>query len=407
MNTYCPVCGSVRIKPVYQMLDVPVYCNLLETDRKDAMNCRRGDIRLVFCEDCGLIWNAAFDPSLMEYTTQYDNTLYYSKRFRDYAADLAERIVKRYELYGKDIIEVGCGSGDFLSALCDMGGNRGMGFDRSYVKRNEMEASNDKVEFISDYYSEKYSDYKADLICCRQTLEHIPEPVEFLNSLRWGVKEESGTFFFFEVPNASYTIRNVFIWDIIYEHCSYFTPLSMVNLFGKCNFHVEELAEEFGGQYLVLYSYLHGVRGGTSQAGEVKGGGDTHSHLLNSVSEKTEILSEEIDTFGKKCRNLVDHWRTRIEKIFEAGKSVIVWGAGSKGVTFLNLLGIRDNIQYIVDINPNKRGKYIPGTGQKIVGSDFLVSHPPDVIIIMNPLYKQEISAEITDLGVRSELVTI
>ena len=69
----------------------------------------------------------------MEYTQSYENSLHFSPGFQKFAADLADRLITRYNLRGKDVIDIGCGKGDFLKLICARGGNRGVGFDPSYV----------------------------------------------------------------------------------------------------------------------------------------------------------------------------------------------------------------------------------------------------------------------------------
>ncbi len=51
--------------------------------------------------------------------------------------------------------------------LCAMGGNRGVGFDPAFVPQRRPEEGGDAVEFIQDFYSEKYTHIKADFIACR------------------------------------------------------------------------------------------------------------------------------------------------------------------------------------------------------------------------------------------------
>ena len=86
-------------------------------------------------------------------------------------------------------------------------------------------------------------------------------------------------------------------------------------------------------------------------------------------------------------------------------KTAVVWGAGSKGATFLNSLKIKNQIKYVVDINPRKQGKYIAGTGQKIVTPDFLINYQPDSVIIMNPVYIKEIYQMINEMGIFPDLI--
>jgi len=91
------------------MLDVPVHCNLLWTSQDAARHCPRGDIKLAFCPVCGFITNLVFDSVRLEYAQRYENSLFYSPRFQDYARSQAARLIQRYDLHGKDIIEIGCG----------------------------------------------------------------------------------------------------------------------------------------------------------------------------------------------------------------------------------------------------------------------------------------------------------
>jgi len=99
-------------------------------------------------------------------------------------------------------------------------------------------------------------------------------------------------------------------------------------------------------------------------------------------------------------------WRAEITSAVERGKRVAVWGSGSKGVAYLTTLGLRDEVEYVVDINPYKQGRFMAGTGHEIVGPDRLAESPPDVVIVMNPIYRDEIRRQLTEEGIDAELVT-
>ena len=86
---------------------------------------------------------------------------------------------------------------------------------------------------------------------------------------------------------------------------------------------------------------------------------------------------------------------------------VVLWGGGSKAVAFLTTLGIRDEIQYAVDINPHKHGAYLAGTGQEVVAPAFLRSYRPDLVIIMNPVYVDEITRDLAAMGLQPEIVAV
>jgi len=178
-KSICPVCRSSSTNEFLEIPQVPAHCNLLWGTSDDALKAPRSDIVLMFCENCEHIFNCAFDPKLMEYTQQYENSLHFSQLFQGYAKELAKRLIETYNLHGKSIIEIGCGKGEFLTLLCEMGGNQGVGFDPSYENvGKKISTESAKITFIKDFYSERYMDYKCDFICCRHVLEHIQYPSE-------------------------------------------------------------------------------------------------------------------------------------------------------------------------------------------------------------------------------------
>lgn len=385
----CTVCDSPRITEFLVIVGVLVHCNLLWPTRKEAIRAPKGDLRLGFCQRCGHIFNLAFDPELITYTQTYENSLHFSPRFHSYAESLANRLIKQYDFYGKDIIEIGSGQGDFLRLLCQLGGNRGVGFDPSYVPEQEAILAEDRVTIIRDFYSDRYADYEADLICSRHVLEHIQFPQSFLASIRRSIGDHSHSLVFFEVPNVMFTLRDLGIWDLIYEHCSYFSRNSLAHLFNTQGFEVINQTEVYEGQFLCIESL---PREGL------------HSPKFENGHD-LEQMNSHVATFADKYRERVAEWENNLEDFVAAGQRVVLWGGGSKGVTFLNTLKIQDQVEYVVDINPRKHGKYVAGTGQQIVPPEHLQDYQPDVVIVMNPIYYNEIKQNLIKLGISAQLI--
>jgi len=337
-----------------------------------------------------MIYNLAFDPNRMKYTEAYENSLHYSLSFQKYAQELATRLIEKYHLHGKDIIEIGCGNGEFLSMLCEGGRNRGFGFDPSYDGSKQSRAT-ENITFIRDFYSEAYGEYTADLICCRQVLEHIQHPGDFLRQIRHAIGNRTNTVVFFEVPNVLYTLDDLGIWDIIYEHCSYYSTPSLTRIFQETGFAVLQAYPAFGGQFLCLEASpavagCYGSMGSAEDLGQ---------------------LSTFVSTFGENYWNKIKTWNENLGRLLEKGGRVVVWGAGSKGVTFLNTVKAADQIRYVVDINPHKQGMYVAGTGQQIVSPEFLRTFQTDTVLVMNPVYKAEILALLTRFNVAAELALV
>jgi hypothetical protein len=91
----------------------------------------------------------------------------------------------------------------------------------------------------------------------------------------------------------------------------------------------------------------------------------------------------------------------------QQGKRVVVWGSGGKGICFLNTLEAPDVFKLVVDINPDRQGRYMPGSGQRIVPPQTLPEYRPDVVVLTNPLYEPEIRATVAELGLACEFLTI
>jgi SAM-dependent methyltransferase len=320
----------------------------------------------------------------MEYTQQYENSLHFSTYFQQYASDLADLLVKRYELQGKTILEIGCGKGDFLRLLCSRGKNRGIGFDPSYVPA--IADVDSDVAFVPEFYSDKHVDREADFICCRHVLEHVANPAGFVANVRKGAGQpgRGAATVFFEVPNALYMLRGGGVWDAIYEHCSYFSPSSLACLFERQGLTVRRVEKKFGGQFLTI---------------EASPGAPA-----NTGPRLTSGLMTAAEAFSAAFHDKVESWRQRLAEWHQAGRRVVVWGAGSKAMTFMNALRRTQPISYVIDINARKAGMFAAGVGLPVAPPEVLKSEPADVIIVMNPNYESEIRARVRSLGVSAEI---
>jgi hypothetical protein len=118
-------------------------------------------------------------------------------------------------------------------------------------------------------------------------------------------------------------------------------------------------------------------------------------------------LGTHVRRFEARFRETVRTWDERLQRRLDAGSRVVVWGAGSKAVTFLNVVPSARGIERVVDINPRKRGAYVAGTGQPIVGPDTLREDRPDTVLVTNPAYVGEVRQALAGLGIVAELVSL
>ncbi len=194
----------------------------------------------------------------------------------------------------------------------------------------------------------------------------------------------------FELPDVARVLEEVAFWDIYYEHCSYFSLGSMARLFRANGFDITALATEFDDQYLLLDS--------------VPG---TGTNPVLPGEDDMARLEAAVDHFETQYPIAIEKLRGELRTSAASGKRAVIWGAGSKGVSYLTTLGLQDEIGYAVDINPFKQGMFMAGTGQEVVGPDFLVKYDPDLVVAMNPIYLAEIRAELDRIGVEADLVGV
>ena len=387
----CEVCGATSTAELFKWKNVPANIGILWPSREDALNCKKGDLNIRLCETCGYIWNVSFQPERLEYSQAYDNNLHHSATYAEYARNTARHLIDRYGFKGKKIVEIGCGKGDFLILLCTLADNQGVGFDTSFEARKLAPDVADRISIIQDFYSEKYADYAGDLIASRYVLEHIEHPIQFLQSIRRSIGDRKDTVVYCEIPDVYLILEQLSIWDFIYEHVSYFSPGSLATIFEACGFKILDLYETFGNQFIGI------------EAAPVSGSSDASYDIradLQRMKSSLKTFLPQIDAKRKFFEDLLR--RIRSEKL-----RVLVWGAGAKGVSYLNMLDIRDDIPYIVDINPNKHGKFVAGTGQEIVPSEFAKTYNPDLVIVMNPIYTREIEQALTAMNVETELLNV
>ena len=164
---------------------------------------------------------------------------------------------------------------------------------------------------------------------------------------------------------------------------------SLARLFRFCRFEVINLVKAYSDQYLLI------------EAKPV----DNKSEKIMGVEESIQATAEDVINFSARCRDKIEKWLDQLKRIKEERKRAVIWGSGSKCVGFMTTLGIKDEIEYVVDINPNRHGKFIAGVGKQIVSPEFLRNYKPDAVIIMNPVYSMEIGQMLEKMGLSPELL--
>lgn len=375
-------------EPVVRLPALPVFCNALYPSAAEAVASPRGDLELMYSPTTGYLWNRAFDPDLVAYNPAYENSLHHSPRFVDFVEGLADRLIDRYGLRDRQIVEIGSGEGNFLALLCERGGNEGVGYDPSFDPARSKVTTSDRMRIVREYYPTDRT-VEADLVLCQHVLEHVPDPAGLVGGVRRSLEGRPTAVAYFEVPDATYMVEQLAVWDLIYEHASYFSAPTLSWLFERAGFELLDVDRAFGDQYLYL----------EARPGEP---------VLDAMPDAAQLakLTELVAGFGDHVRTMATTWGQRLGDFVDDGP-VAVWGAGSKGATFLNLVEAGGDVAYVVDVNPNKSGLHVPGTGHQVVGPDALRGQELATVLVMNPLYVEEIGRTLAELGSSAQVVPV
>lgn len=390
-TTKCPGCGGEDNPEFFVAEDVPADVGSTLASEWQARAAPRGDIVLVYCHGCGLIWNRAFDSSCVAFRPGYAAGLHYSARIQSFTDRLVDRLIGRFELRQKEILEIGCGSGHLLRRLCEQGGNSGLGVDPAVALEGTEHLPAGRVEFIREFYSRKHLRRSFDFICLQSVLEDIPQPLAFLSNLRLHARGAT-TAIYCEVFNAGAAFELSESWSVHYEQCNYFSLSSLQRLFTRTGFDVLDAGVCAGNdQYLYLEARL------------------AKDSVLReqSPSRGTVKLPPTLAELAARHHDNVTGWRTHLHSWRAQNRRVALWGSGGKGISFLNAMGAESGIPYVVDINPHRQGRFIPGSAQQIVPPSFLNQWRPDVVIIANSAYLQEIRETMNGLGVNPDLYIV
>ena len=383
----CPNCRHHDIEDFYTIKNAPIHSLVTIKDKEEALAVPKKDISLAFCNNCGFIFNSTFDTSIDYYTLGYEDQQGFSPTFVKWLSGVTGKFLDRYDIKNKEVIEIGCGKGDFISLVAELGNNKGIGIDPAWVPGRTKE--NPNVRFIKEFYSEEHGDLKADSICCRHTLEHVHDTNGFIKTIRSSIKGDDRVIIFMEIPSIVRILKVQAFWDIFYEHCTYMSPGSLARVFRLNGFEVLDMYIEYDEQYLFI------------EAAPV----NEPSTKIHPLEESIEDLKALTRVFVEKITAAFDEWRKKLTAFKEEGKKVVIWGGGSKSVGFMTQFNDIGVIDHVVDINPHMQGLYMPGIGKQYVGPDFLKDYKPDVVIIMNSVYIDEIGKMLNEMGLNPELI--
>lgn len=330
----------------------------------------RRNVELDFTE------NMLFDESIIQYDENYQNSVAHSSVFQTHIKEVGA-LIKRLAPRHSRLVEVGCGKGHFLDYLAQDDYFKLSGYDTAYEGTNpnihrRFLTSEDKIT--------------CDFIVLRHVLEHMTNPYKFLQTL----KSIFGSCpIYIEVPDFNWIKKTETFVDLTYEHVNYFTEKSLSKLFDD---RVTAIGHLFGGQYSYVVADIN----------------DLCPAFLESYEQDRYWNVIEFDSIFPSLSEKI----SSIDAVSEH-QNIFVWGGATKGCMFVyhsfRIKKLREKIQYVVDTNPAKCNKYLPGTSVQIKPTENLFQDikKNDVVVIANPNYRDEILKDLLDHGITDVQIVV
>jgi hypothetical protein len=388
-STGCDACGGATLSAWADLGTVPVHCGMHFAAETDARASPWGQVTLGCCPECGYVRNLAFDEQLIRYDTSMDMDLHHSPAFRRLTTELVERLAGRFPLAGAQVADIGCAQGDLLRELCRRTGCTGTGWDPAYTGPAGADGSG--AAFHAGFAPRGADLPPFDVVICRHWLEHLSDPYEFLLDLRVRLGDRPGRGYL-EVPDAGYDLTTAG-WQVIYPHVSYFDAYALCRIAARAGWRVDATGSMFSGMLRWIEISANVAAGPADAALLLPGTADRDRHLAAIAGLSTRYTAER------------DRWRGHISRLADEDARPVLWGAGSRSVQFLAAADPDRRLSAVVDLNPRKWGRYLPGRAHQVEPPASLASLQPRVVILTNPAYRDEIAKHLAGLGVAADLL--
>lgn len=384
----CPLCGACEASVVYSTPQAPVTCTAVFDSPEEARAVPFGRIDLAVCVECGFAYNCSFDTELArigaELDVGYESSQTASDHFSKFARGLATDWVECYRLQGKTVVEVGSGGGDFLNELVRAGVGKVIGIDPLTPRHR----ANNSIEVLNEMFSLHHLALDAEALICRHTLEHVPNVKTFLRLVRKWTEYQPGRVVLFELPSAERVIKESAFWDVYYEHCNYFTDGMLRRAFVQADLRLVRLDTVYDGQYFLAEA--------TASNGSVAADWPVPSDELRAWTD-----------FGTRACAAIQRCRIMLDRFAGEGGAVVLWQGAAKTIGVLAATETTSDIDCAVDLSPGRQGRYLPGSALAVRSPSILESLQPRHIVLMNPMYYDEVRAQMDRMNVHGELCTI
>lgn len=318
----------------------------------------------------------------------------YSESWVNHAKKYCDMIQERLGLTSSSLVVELASNDGYLLRNFVAAGIKVLGIDPSDTVSKAAEAVGvpTLVEFFGADLARKLvaEGRQADLIVANNVLAHVPSPNDFIHGISILLKPE-GTITV-EFPHLLTLMEGLEFDTIYHEHYSYLSLFAIENVFARFGmklYDVEELPTH-GGSLRIFASLA------------TRPGLTVSDNLLAVRAKEKAAGLHTLDTYADYGQRVAECRTKLLAFLHQAkseGKVVAGYGAAAKGNTLLNYCGVTtDLIPFVADLNPNKQGKFLPGSHIPVVTPQHLMEAKPDYVLILPWNIKAEIFRQLADV---------
>jgi len=387
-NEHCRLCDA-ELKQVFVDLGMsPIANDYVAADKANAMEPFY-PLRVYVCTSCWLVQLPAAQSADNIFRDDYAYFSSVSKSWLEHARRYVEKISERFELGEQhSVVEVASNDGYLLQYFKQ----RDIPVLGIEPCGNVAQAAKDLgIPTLTEFFGQELASKlvaegkSADLIVGNNVLAHVPDLRDFVTGLKTLLADNG--LITMEFPHLARLIELNQFDTIYHEHFSYFSLLSVLNVFSRHGlriFDVEELPTH-GGSLRIYACHMDD---------KSKSNSDSVGSLLDREKQQGMDSLDIYRDFEKRVHRTKRELLKFLISAREQGKTVVGYGAPAKGNTLLNYCGVRaDLLDYTVDMAPSKQDTLLPGTRIPVYHPDKIAETRPDYILILPWNIKDEIMA--------------
>lgn len=344
-------------------------------------------LKVVVCETCWLVQAEAYSRAAELFNEEYAYFSSFSSQWLAHAQAYVSEMTSRLGLGAQSlVVEVASNDGYLLQYVKQRGiPCFGIEPTASTAAASRLKGIETLEEFFGTELAARLvnTDRQADLTAANNVLAHVPNINDFVRGFSILLKPDGVATF--EFPHLLNLIEGNQFDTIYHEHFSYLSLHAVDTIFsanGLLIFDVQELPTHGGSLRVLAQRKDTGNRLRTTQVDE----------LLANEQAAGMHGSTFYEGFQAKAEKVKDDFLAFLIEARHNGKQVAAYGAAAKGNTLLNFAGIRpDLISFVVDKNPAKQGKFMPGSRIPIVNEQVLYQDRPDYVVILPWNLKEEV----------------